>query len=746
MSSPRGARPWLALILLLYLFLGAGMSLVVPLAEAPDELDHYLYGRYLARERAFPPLSPVAAENPTMEANQPPLFYAVQAAATGWIGHGEALELAQNNCFSFDPDDAGRQTFYVHTFAEAAPFAGPALAFRAGRLLSVLLGALAVVLAYALGRLAAPGDARVGLLAAALLAFNPQFLFISASVNNDVLTAVLGVAIVTLSALAWERPRPATFALLDTVVGLGLLTKAGLFAVWPVALLAAAAPLARLPFAPRGTERPWRAALRSSLLPLALVGGIPLLLAGWWYVRATRLYGDPLAWRVHLAAKGPFVLREGRFGLQDLGEFVDLHFRSAWALFGWLNVAVPGWVYAVLALLVIAAAAGLLWAVAACLRRGEPCTLSLPTLGLSALAVLATYVSLLRYVQTINWSGYQGRLAFAAAAPVAVLLAAGLSFLAGRAETTHPPRSWLARLLRWLPPGFLLVLSAAALLLVLPAAYPRQGIFQIAGLSPACARFAPGLLLDGFQAPLRAAPGERVAVTLATYGMAGQSGEGVLTVELRGDGGELWGTGETAVSWQPGQTVTTSVPLAVDGEAAPGRATLFAGLRGAGGNWAAGRSANGRDLPQPLALDTLKIPAPAVTATPQTAVGVDLEGTLRLEGYDLAREDGDLAVTLYWSALGAPAAEHTTYVHLLDADGRLLAQDDGQPGGGKYPTSIWDTGEVVLDRKLLALPAPLPPGPLRLVAGAYLLPEGASLGEEVPLQTVTFSAEGELRP
>src|SRR5690606_20857272 len=48
-----------------------------------------------------------------------------------------------------------------------------------------------------------------------------------------------------------------------------------------------------------------------------------------------------------------------------------------------------------------------------------------------ALATLIVYVSLLRYIQTINWSGYQGRLAFTAAAPIAVLLAVGLARLGG---------------------------------------------------------------------------------------------------------------------------------------------------------------------------------------------------------------------------------------------------------------------------------------------------------------------------
>ncbi len=60
-----------ALILLLYLLLGAAYSWVVPLDKAPNEVDHFLYVRYLLAERAFPVMQPIAADNETMEANEP---------------------------------------------------------------------------------------------------------------------------------------------------------------------------------------------------------------------------------------------------------------------------------------------------------------------------------------------------------------------------------------------------------------------------------------------------------------------------------------------------------------------------------------------------------------------------------------------------------------------------------------------------------------------------------------------------
>ena len=45
---------------------------------------------------------------------------------------------------------------------------------------------------------------------------------------------------------------------------------------------------------------------------------------------------------------------------------------------------------------------------------------------------MAIYASLLRYIQTINWTGYQGRLAFAAAVSIAMFIALGLVALGGK--------------------------------------------------------------------------------------------------------------------------------------------------------------------------------------------------------------------------------------------------------------------------------------------------------------------------
>ena len=51
----------------------------------------------------------------------------------------------------------------------------------------------------------------------------------------------------------------------------------------------------------------------------------------------------------------------------------------------------------------------------------------------------------------------------------------------------------------------------------------------------------------------------------------------------------------------------------------------------------------------------------------------------------------------------------------------MIAQHDGDPGGGYTPTTRWMQGELVPDRHRLALPEGLPPGSYALRAGMYAL-------------------------
>lgn len=79
----------------------------------------------------------------------------------------------------------------------------------------------------------------------------------------------------------------------------------------------------------------------------------------------------------------------------------------------------------------------------------------------------------------------------------------------------------------------------------------------------------------------------------------------------------------------------------------------------------------------------------------------------------------ELQVTLLWQGRMAPSEDYTVFVHLLGADGRLLAQHDGIPVFGSRPTRTWAAGDLVLDRHTLAAPVDAAPQEGTLLVGLY---------------------------
>lgn len=99
-------------------------------------------------------------------------------------------------------------------------------------------------------------------------------------------------------------------------------------------------------------------------------------------------------------------------------------------------------------------------------------------------------------------------------------------------------------------------------------------------------------------------------------------------------------------------------------------------------------------------------------------LGLSPVAEVRLAGYDLLNEptpaDQPVDVLLYWQALAPMNRNYKVSLRLQDDQGLLWAVEDGQLAGFWYPTYRWTTGEVVLGRQPIRLPAGIPPGNYRL--------------------------------
>jgi hypothetical protein len=113
-----------------------------------------------------------------------------------------------------------------------------------------------------------------------------------------------------------------------------------------------------------------------------------------------------------------------------------------------------------------------------------------------------------------------------------------------------------------------------------------------------------------------------------------------------------------------------------------------------------------------------------------TAVNITLSEQASLVGFSL--EDSTVAagetlnLELVWQAVTELSESYRVFVHVLGADGRIVAQADGLPANWTRPTTGWLPGEFIRDAHSLTLPAELPPGEYALVTGLYL-PNGSRL-------------------
>lgn len=697
-------------ILALYLSLGVAYSLVVPAYEAPDEPGHFAYVWYLTQYRRFSVQRPTYEENLSAEGHQPPLYYLLGAAATLPLAN-EMRDFrlpTPNPCFSWRPYDPGWQMAFLHTKAESFPLHGVWLGLHIVRWLSVLLGAITVWATYRLGCILFPARRWPGTAAAAIVAFNSQFIFIHSSANNDTLATTISALLLLAAVQAVTfPPSRRDFAVMGLLLGLGALTKYSTFALAPLPFLA----IAWLEW----KERDWRELLRR----LSLTTAIPILVAGWWYVRNQMLYGDPLAWEIMLSTLGRYVARDGPFAIADLHEFIVVSFTSFWAEFGWLSLLLPPIVYVVLAAV---CGLGLVGTLAELWQRRKARN---PALWMVVVTVLVVCVSLLRYIQTINASGYQGRFLFPALPSLALLLALGLARLAGR--------RWARTVLAALG-GALLLLAVTALWGFIRPAYAPPDLYEPAtlpGLAQPCFRFDNQVELAAYQfEPLSIRLGETLQVTLYWHVLADQPQPPVLTVRLLGQGRHsLAEDAQSVQAWRHGDLFTTRHSLTVSDDVQPVQGLLA--VQWHADNALSVSTARDRAVGDVAELGGFKI-APAVSAAaPQYPTAALFGKFAALRGYDLpvaeTRPGEALGLTLHWEAVAPVDANYTVFVHLLDAEGRPVAQADGQPLGGAYPTTLWDAGERIADGRIILLGGDLPVGDYRLGVGWYLLETGQRL-------------------
>ncbi len=261
---------------------------------------------------------------------------------------------------------------------------------------------------------------------------------------------------------------------------------------------------------------------------------------------------------------------------------------------------------------------------------------------------------------------------------------------------------------------------------------------------PLEANFNNEVKLLGYDLPTRRIqPGQRLPLTLYWRALAYMGQDYRIFDNLLDSQQRRWGgydrrprDGYSTLLWVPGEVITDAFGVPVDAVAPNGIYTLDVGLYQPSGGSAVSLPLIEAGQPTghtSLTLGPIKVggPPPDVVAQnpqPQTSLNLTLADQITLLGYDIQPETNNhLPITLYWRAETTPPADYTVFLHLRNSANQNAAQKDSPPAEGRYPTSLWDAGEIIVDKRLLPL-AGVPPGRYNLVVGLY----NAVTGERLP--------------
>jgi hypothetical protein len=426
----RGLAGATAAAILLACFAGLALAYrhAIPLFEAPDEPSHLHYAVFVYEHGRLPREQPTEVPG---EGMQSPLVYVAAAPLVGFTGLDAALVSAALHAVDV----------YVYGFDLRSP-GGPGLAFAptghrlfrtdgslgalaALRATSLVFGLLAVALTFA-AAWRVRGEVALALAAGALLAFDPQFLFVSGYFTNDPAAAAVGAGVLWVVVDAVRRGGPVTghFAAGGALAGLGILAKTSTVP----GLAVAAATLVAID----------RRATRARGRDLAIALGVALVVAGPYLFWAAVHRGGPLGLGAVYASASELHVLAGERLHYLTGPYWLWTFQSYWCRFGWMNVPAPTAIY--VALFVLFAAGVLGCAFAGSLRRSDPPPRSLRLyLFASVAATAAAHLALNTTVVSA-----QGRQLFGTAPQLALLLALGLDRIAGNARRAFPAALLLA--------------------------------------------------------------------------------------------------------------------------------------------------------------------------------------------------------------------------------------------------------------------------------------------------------------
>lgn len=720
-------RSLLAIVFCYIILVGIYSGLIPPF-EGPDEAQHFAYIEWLALDKGFPPQGDAAWETPIkQEAGQPPLYYFLASIPARIVGVENPPAVYRENPYFVAPlprDTPDNDNRAIHYPTDGQPLRGGWLGLYLARGVTILFGILLVISVYGLAREVVPNKPQIAAISALLVAITPQIVYLSGMVSNDIPAAAVSTVVLWLLAVNIRRgPTTASALGLGLAFGASVLLKVNSMTLGlPIAIGFLWLLL---------SNKYDRALIIKAALWSAL--GVTLV-AGWWFARSLIIYGSPLGLETH--DNTPWVINDAEEIAKPLARWLEVA-RSYWIALGWGIIRPDGWVYTVLFVFSLIGLGGIGFATWRWWQQPEPRGKTTPILVvILALSLLSVGV-LLEYWMHQVVAPY-GRLIFPAIGAIAILLSMGW-------RAIHPKFA--------IPPLFFVggITLLAPFTLIIPSYKPPPLLTEaeIAQLSNGVGwqfRTADGEplaeLIDVIPARESASAGTVLPVQVCWRALGEVDRSYTVLLQLIGpENGlishrrsypgqgmiptELWNPGDTFCDmmhvhvWLDlANTLVYQVEVALFDEETGKRLPAF--------------DQNGNQLTHNFVnrvrLEKLEPVMVSENITQIDDSGIQLVSHEVSEIWNLGKAN---SFKLSWVAARSINEDYQVFVHLRDpVTGDLVAQADGPPVGGWYPTSWWPIGELISDVRIFELPDAISPGQYDLVVGFYDLNSGVRFGSE----------------
>ena len=695
-------------ILIFYVIFGLAYTVSTPVFEANDELWHFGVVQYI-RETGELPIQQFDGTDTIYKqhGSQPPLYYALMALLSSPFSIDDVDDYRALNPHVTDnqPDSYGNKNIVLRD--DSLPmFEGTGLAVILIRVIGLALGILTIVVVYEIGKYIAPQRPTVAIVAAAITGLNPMFIFVSSSVNNDVLAMALNSLIVLLLLRTLRDGFNLRYSIIIALVlALTCVTKLTSIVLVPVVLGLGY-------FNYRKTHD-----RQGTLFYFFTVVVFFALFAGWWYVRNVQLYSEPFGMMTMANIAGPRGMTFSPLTL--LTEFQQFR-MSYWGLFGAMNIQISPIFYMLADLMSFFSLIGIVFLVLQLLAISD---FAYARYELTNLMVLISALILV-WLGVLYWStltdASQGRVMFPLIAVISPLIAVGfVEFVWWIIFSLRPPnldfvragdavpQPLLNEAMLW-PMRFLGLVALLTPFTVIANQYvaPTPLAELPPRANPLYAEFGDVALVGYEQVDRRYVPGEDVMVTLFWEVLEqSEQDDSIFLSFVDVNGQEIGryssypGAGSLRTSeWEAGKIYPDKYVIAID-QGAFGRYPFD--LRVEWENLEihkpiSATSGEGNII-EPVLLDVGAVVSVRVDSSPQGFAEIPVESqpnfdeAILLKEFYIDSERNELF--LHWQAETTLDDNYTVFVHMLDEDGNIVEQSDVAPS---LPTKYWRWGESYL--------------------------------------------------